>query len=38
MAKRPYLEKAQHKKRTSGVVQGVSPEFKSHYLKKQKKP
>jgi hypothetical protein len=34
---RPYLEKTYHKKRASGVAQGVSPEFKTQVLQKKKK-
>jgi hypothetical protein len=34
---RPYLEKTPHKKRTGGVVEGESPEFKPQYQKKKKK-
>jgi hypothetical protein len=35
---RPYLKKTHHKiKRTGGVAQGVSPEFKPQYCKQKKK-
>jgi hypothetical protein len=32
---RPYLEKTHHKKRASGVVQGVAPKFKPQCHKKK---
>jgi hypothetical protein len=35
--KRPYIEKTHHKKRTSGVAQGVDLTSKSQYCKKKKK-
>jgi hypothetical protein len=34
---RPYLEKAFHNKRASGVAQGIDPELKPEYWKKKKK-
>jgi hypothetical protein len=34
---RPYLEKNPSRKRAGGVAQGVGPEFKSQYCKKEKK-
>jgi hypothetical protein len=33
---RPYLKKTLHKKRAGGVAQGVGPEFKPQYCKKER--
>jgi hypothetical protein len=33
---RPYLKKYPSRKRTGGVAQGVGPEFKPQYYKKEK--
>jgi hypothetical protein len=33
---RPYLENTHQKKRAGGVTQGVGPEFKPQYHKKNK--
>jgi hypothetical protein len=33
---RPYLEKKQSQKRTGGMAQGVGPEFKPQYCKKNR--
>jgi hypothetical protein len=32
----PYLEKSHHKKRAGRVAQGIGPEFKPQYCKKEK--
>jgi uncharacterized protein YjeT (DUF2065 family) len=34
---RPHLKKPHHKKRAAGVAQGVGPELKPQYWKKEKK-
>jgi hypothetical protein len=33
---RPYLEKAPHKKRASGMTESVGPKFKPQYRKRKK--